>query len=108
MHVLLQRCSYGQSRISPSTRVLHHRLYYRDLPRLNVSLATSPHSGQTLSFFLNSHADVPYLIRTLVSHAATLNRNKLVEMIHVKQQLWRTLAQKEAVEATVALQTEFT
>lgn len=47
-------------------------------------------------------------ISTLVSHAATLSRNKLLEMIHVKQQLWRTLAQKEAVEATVALQAEFT
>lgn len=45
---------------------------------------------------------------TVVSHAATLSRNKLVEMIHVKQQLWRTLAQKEAVEQTVALQAEFT
>lgn len=45
---------------------------------------------------------------TLVSHAATISRNKLIEMIHVKQQLWKTLAQKEAVEATVALQTEFT
>ena len=61
----------------------------------------------------------------MVSHAATLSRNKLVEMVAVKQrtlypcvcwgkrltltaELWRTLAQKEAVEATVALQTEFT
>lgn len=67
---------------------------------------------------------------TMVSHAATLSRNKLVEMISVKQQLWKSkcdtslaqqcpsrelighlhaaLAQKEAVEATVQLQTEFT
>lgn len=44
----------------------------------------------------------------MVSHAATLSRNKLVELIRVKTQLWKTLAQKEAVEATVALQTEFT
>lgn len=77
------------------------------MSNFNVSLYERTLTSITREDLVEKAADV-FTCRTLVSYAATLSRNKLIEMIHIKQQLWRTLAQKEAVEATVALQTEFT
>ena len=43
----------------------------------------------------------------LLAHVATLSRNKLVEIVLTRKQLWRTIAQKENAEAAAAARSDF-
>lgn len=47
------------------------------------------------------------LANGLLAHAATVSRNKLVEIVWTRRKLWKTIAQKENAEAAAAARSDF-
>ncbi|KAK5065226.1 hypothetical protein LTR84_001064 [Exophiala bonariae] len=47
------------------------------------------------------------LANGLLAHSATLDRNKLVEIVQTRRKLWAAIAQKEHAEAAAAARSEF-
>lgn len=61
-----------------------------------------------LPFFVGTIAVVTCIAANgLLSHTATVSRNKLAEIVYTRKQLWRTIAQKENAEAAAAARSDF-